>query len=232
MADNSKTIIREIDNQELESKLQATTQALESYRRKLDLVESKLAERTLKEQAKDQESKEKEKQLIEKEAELTKLKTNVKSLEELKQKNSTESSKLKLKVRSLEVELDNYKEQSGRNSTAAEEIIALKSEFELTEKRNNDLAELYKKEASNAVKLQSEIKEKDCELSKAVGDLEKLKITEDGSNKIESELMKEIRTLKFEKDDLIEERNHLEKEKRMLIKDFVSFFCFLVWFFV
>lgn len=226
MADNSKTIIREIDNQELESKLQATTQALESHKRKLELVEAKLAELKLKDQAKDQESNAKEKQLNEKESELTKLKADIKSLEELKQKSSTESSKLKLKIRSLEVELNEYKEQFERHSTVTEEIIALKSEFELTEKRNNDLEELYKKEASNAVKLQNEIKEKDCELSKAVTSIEKLKLLEDGSNKMESGLMKEIRALKFEKDDLVEERNQLEKEKRMLLKDFVGFLNF------
>ncbi|KAL5292431.1 hypothetical protein ACFFRR_011319 [Megaselia abdita] len=222
LADNSKAIVREIDNQELESKLQTTTQALESHKRKLELVESRLSEFKLKEQSKELESKTKEKQLIDKETEITKLKADLKSLEDLKHKNSTESSKLKLKVRNLEVELNEYKEQFERNATAAEEVIALRSEFELTEKRNNDLQELFKKETSNTVKLQSEIKEKDEELSKAVDDLEKLRVLEDGSNQIESELVKEIRSLKFEKDDLIEERNQLEKEKRILIKDFKS----------
>lgn len=221
--DNFKTIVREVDNQELESKLQSTTQAFESQKRKLEIVEGKLSEWKQKEQAKDTETKTKEKQLIAKEEELEKLRKDIKSFEEQKQKNSTESSKLKLKIRNLEVELSEYKEQFERNSVAAEEVIALRSEFEHTEKRNNDLEELYQQEAFNTAKLQSEIKEKDDELSKAVDDLEKLKALEDGSNQLESELMKDIRTLKFEKDDLIEERNQLEKEKRMLIKDFVGF---------
>lgn len=177
----------------------------------------------LKEKSKEQELKANEKQLAEKETELTKLKTEIKSLEEVKHKSISESSKWKLKVRNLEVELNEYKEQFERNSTAAEEVIVLRSEFEQTEQRKTDLEELYKKEASNAVKLRGEIKEKDYELSKAVDDLEKLRVLEDGSSKIESELVKEIRTLKFEKDDLIEERNQLEKEKRILIKDFVRF---------
>lgn len=227
MADASSVIIREIDNQELESKLLQTTDLFETTKRKLDLAESKLSEFKLKDQAKSRvhelESKAKEKESLEKDKELVKYRNDIKTLEEQKCKAINELSKLRLKMKSMETELSKHK----ANVDAIVDIDNIKSNLHGSEKKRSELERVHNELKLCNAKLQSEVKIKDEELSKLMIELEQLRSQGGGDSSKIAELTNEVRMLKFEKDDLREERTRLQEEKMMLIKDFVRFFVFL-----
>lgn len=226
MADSSNMVVREIDNQELESKLHNLTDVFETTKRKLDIAEGKLAEFKLKDQAKsrvhDLESKTKEKQFVDKDKELVKFRNEIKTLEEQKHKATNEVSKLKLKVKSMEAELSQFKV----NMESIADIENLRSNLKIVEQKEGELQTLYQEEKSCNRKLQEELKDKQDELSTSLITLESLKAQCGGDNGKISELTNEIRMLQFEKDDLKEEKGRLEEEKIMLIKDFVRLVCF------
>lgn len=223
MADSSSVVVREIDNQELESKLHNLTDIFETTKRKLETAESKLAEFKLKDQAKSRghelESKTKERQFLDKDKEVVKFKNEIKTLEEQKHKATNELSKLRLKVKNMESELSDFK----ANVEGIADLGKIRSDLKRYEEKEIELRKLYDDEKSCSLKLQEELKDKQDELSTCLIALESLKTQGGGDTDKISELTNEVRMLRYERDDLREERERLKEEKLMLIKDFVRF---------
>lgn len=223
MADASSIVVREIDNQELESKLHNLTDLFETTKRKLETAEGKLAEFKLKEQAKsrvhDLESKTKEKQSLDKDKELVKFKNEIKTLEDQKHKATNEVSKLRLKVKNMETELSQFKS----NVEAIADLENIRTNLKNSEERKAELEKLYNEEKLCNTKLQEEFKDKEQVLSNSMIELETLKAQGSGDIGKIADLSNDLRMLQFEKDDLFEEQKRLKEEKLMLIKDFVRF---------
>lgn len=223
MADSSSVVVREIDNQELESKLHNLTDAFETTKRKLETAEGKLAEFKLKDQAKsrvhDLESKTKERLFSDKDKELVKFKNEIKALEEQKHKATSEVSKLRLKVKNMESELSQIKV----NVEDLANLKKIKSDLKSCEEKEIELQKLYNEEKYCSLKLQEELKDKQDELSASLIALESQKTQGEGDTNKIAELTNEVRMLQYEKDDLKEERERLKEEKLMLIRDFVRF---------
>lgn len=224
MADSSNVVVREIDNQELELKLHNLTDLLETTKRKLEVAENKLSDFKLKDQAKsrvhDLESKTKEKQCSEKDKELARMKSEIKLLEEQKNKAVNDVSKMKLKLKNLEAELSQIKV----NDEAVAELESIRSDLKDNREREQELQGLYNEEKVSNKKLREELKDKQDELSTALITLESLKIQGTCDLTKVQELTNQVRTLQYQTDDLKDEKGRLEEEKRMLIKDFVRYF--------
>lgn len=220
MADSSSLVVREIDNQELESKLHNITTLLETTKRKLEVAEGKLSEFRLKDQSKhrDFDAKNKEKLNFEKDKEIIKLKGELKIVEEQKHKSGNELVKLKNKMKILEAELEKYK----LNASDLANIETLKSDLQKTLERKEELEVLYNQEITSNTKLQEEVRLKEEELSNKILELEEIKGHGDSTTNNIAELSHEIKMLKFEKGDLKEELDRLREEKISLLREFVS----------
>lgn len=221
MADSSNVISREIDKQELETKLDNLSDAFETTKRKLEQAESKLAEFKLRDQAKSRvqelESRTKEKHASDRDKELVNLKNEIKTLEDQKFKATSEVSKLTLKVKKMETELSNCKV----DAESIADFEKLRSHMKSYEEKEKELQKLYDEEKFCNTKLQDELKVKQGELSASLIALETIK-TQGDTTKI-GQLLNEVQLLQFEKDALREESVRLEEEKLMLTKDFVRF---------
>lgn len=164
---------------------------------------------------------------------ISEMKSKFSALEEKIKQKDIELDVLNKEIKSLEEQRQKLKQKIPKSPKSGEpgELESLNKELKSMEHQKLEFEKLYEKEKLFTTKLQNEIRDKETELSTSISELEQLKACGGGdADNAESELLQEIRLLKFEKDDIADDRNRLEIENRSLIKDLVRRFEILLLF--